>query len=168
MALSLYCFFNKSFFSVILLQYYSEQILYQICCIMFVWKIKLYSCVVRLLSYWLHGWSLIFQHKVHDVFRNPSWYHTFHFDVNFSLLSFVLRLHFAINVLTLIPLLRVAVYIRSLLGWIPKILWRNHCHMHARECELFTPKIGWSLNNGFVKWWDSHEEFVFILKERNA
>ena len=72
-------------------------------CIMFVWKIKFYSCVVRLLSYWVHCWNLIFQHKAHYVFRNPSWCHTFHFDVNFSLLSFVSRLHFAINVLTVNP-----------------------------------------------------------------
>lgn len=72
-------------------------------CIMFVWKIKFYSCVVRLLSYCLHRWNLIFRHKVRNVFRNPSWCHTFHFDVNFSLLSFVLRLHFTINVLTVNP-----------------------------------------------------------------
>ena len=72
-------------------------------CIMFVWKIKFYSCVVRLLSYWVHCWNLIFQQKAHYVFRNPSWCHTFHFDVNFSLLSFVSRLHFAINVLTVNP-----------------------------------------------------------------
>lgn len=103
MALSLYCFFNKNFFSIILLQCYSEQVLCQISCIMFVWKIKFYFCVVRLFSYWFYSWNLIFQHKVHSVFRNPSWCHTFHFDVNFALLSFVLRLHFAINVLTVNP-----------------------------------------------------------------
>lgn len=70
---------------------------------MSVWEIKLRSCVVRLFSCRLHSWNLIFQHRVHDVFRNPSWCHTFHSDVNFSLLSFVLRLHFAINVLTVNP-----------------------------------------------------------------
>lgn len=107
------CFFSKNFFlnySIAMLVWASPM---PKSCIMFVWKIKFYSCVVRLLSYWLHSWNLIFQHKVYSVFRNPSWCHTFHFDVNFPLLSFVLRLHFTINVLTVIPLLCVAVCITS-------------------------------------------------------
>lgn len=104
MALSLlFFFFNKNLLLVILMHCYSKQVIFQISCIMFVWKIKFDSLVVRLFGYCLHSWNLIFQHKVHNVFRNPSWCHTFHFDVNFSLLSFVLRLHFAINVLTVNP-----------------------------------------------------------------
>lgn len=168
MALSLYCVFLAKFFflnySIAMLAWASPM---PKSCIMFVWKIKFYSCVVRLLSYWLHSWNLIFQHKVYNVFRNPSWCHTFHFDVNFSLLSFVLRLHFTINVLTVIPLLCVAVCITSLLDLIPIILWRNHCHMHAHERELFSPEISWSVNNESVKWQGSPQVNFFLSPKRD-
>ena len=107
-------------------------------CIMFVWKIKFYSCVVRLLSYWVHCWNLIFQHKAHYVFRNPSWCHTFHFDVNFSLLSFVSRLHFAINILKV-----KYSYDRSS-QWCTfylKTLWMRFCFMKVRRFQVWVKTL---------------------------
>ena len=138
-------------------------------CIMFVWKIKFYSCVVRLLSYWVHCWNLIFQHKAHYVFRNPSWCHTFHFDVNFSLLSFVSRLHFAINVLTVNPFVMCGcVYQRFVRLDSQHPLNESLSH----TCPWVWALISWNqlecksigvyiINNETVKWWGSHEVNVF-------
>lgn len=93
MALSLYCFgglFLFVFLTIFFLNYSTAMLFWGSrmpkSYVMFVWKIKFYSCVVRLLSYWLHRWNLIFRRKVHNVFRNPSWCRKFHFDVNSAFL----------------------------------------------------------------------------------
>lgn len=160
MALSLYFFFNGTFFSTILLQCYSEQILCQISCTMFVWKITFHSCVVRLLGYWFHSWNLILQHKVHDVFRNPSWCHTFHFDVNFSLLFFVLRLHFAINVLTVNPFVMCCCVYQIFVRLDSDVLGRTLPHACTRMWA-FLSRNQLSVNNEVVTWWASHEVNFF-------
>lgn len=132
------------------LQCYSEQVLCQMPCTMSVWKIKLCSGVVRPFSCRLRSWKLIFQHRVHDVFRNPSWRRTFHSDVNFSPLSFVLRLHFAINVLTVNPFV--------MCRCVHKIFVRLDSQhplkksvSHTCTQVLFSPRVWWSINNELLK-----------------
>lgn len=133
-----------------LLPCYSEQVLCQMPCTMSVWKIKLLSCVVRLFSCRLHSWDLIFPHRVRDVSGNPGWRRTFHSDVNFSLLSFVLRLHFAINVLTVNPFVmcrcvhKIFVRLDS-----QHSLTKSVSHTCTRV--LFSPQVWWRINNGLLK-----------------
>lgn len=131
-------------------------------CTMSVWKIKLRSCVVRLFSCRLHSWNLIFRHRVHDVFRNPSWRRTFHSDVNFSPLSFVLRLHFAINVLTVNPFV--------MCRCVHKIFVRLDSQhplkksvSHTCTQVLSSPRVWWSINNEWLKWWGSHEGLAWFF-----
>lgn len=131
-------------------------------CTMSVWKIKLLSCVVRLFSCRLHSWDLIFPHRVRDVSGNPGWRRTFHSDVNFSLLSFVLRLHFAINVLTVNPFVmcrcvhKIFVRLDS-----QHSLTKSVSHTCTRV--LFSPQVWWRINNGLLKWRGSHERLAFFF-----
>lgn len=166
MALSLFFFKTKPFSSTILLQCYSEQILCQISCIVFVWTNISLVCG-KTTSYRFRSWNLIFQHTVHHVFRNPSWCHTFHFDVNFSLLFFVLRLHFAINVLTVNPFVMCCcVYQIFVKTGFPTSWKESLSHAHTRMWG-FLSRNQLGVNNEFVKRWGSHEVDFFFLSPKN-